>query len=64
MRLAGTCSRYSKNAMPQLAATATRSGLARRFLRCAYHANVMKTFEQTSSPAVVATVFRFTRVHS
>jgi hypothetical protein len=59
IRFAGTWSRYSKNAMPQLAATATRRGFARRFLKCAYQANVMKMFEHTRSPAVVATVFRF-----
>src|SRR6188508_554478 len=43
---------YSKNAMPQLASTATMSGLARRSRRCAYQANVMNTFERTSSTMV------------
>src|ERR1044071_7102170 len=49
MRLAGTWSRYSKNASPQLTPTATSSGAARRLRRCAYQANVMKTLEQMRS---------------
>lgn len=42
--------------MPQLTRIATQSGLARRSRRCAYYANVMKTFEQTSRPDVVSSV--------
>src|SRR5208283_5985339 len=47
-RLAGTCSRYSKNAMPQLTRMTSSSGLVLNF-KWPYHANVMKTFEQVSS---------------
>src|SRR5678809_1412324 len=53
MRLAGTCRRYSKSAMPQLAIAAIHQGLAERSFRCAYHAKVMNTLEATSiSPQV------------
>src|SRR5687768_7759858 len=55
MRFAGTCSRYSKNAMPQLTRTAIISGRVRRSRRCAYHANVMNTFEQIRSNTVRVT---------
>src|SRR5215467_5067991 len=48
MRLPGTCSRYSKNAIPQLTSAATYQGRSARFFRCAYQANVMKTFEAVS----------------
>src|SRR5215213_631770 len=51
MRLAGTCSRYSNRAMPQLTTAARYHGRSARFWRCAYHANVMNTFEQSSSSA-------------
>jgi hypothetical protein len=61
MRLAGTCTRYSNNAMPQLASAAITQGLADMFLRCAYHANVMNTFDTTSKPALCAQTGRFTR---
>ena len=47
--IGGTCSRYSKKAMPQLARTATMIGFALRSRRCAYHAKVMKMFESTSN---------------
>src|ERR1019366_1948084 len=47
-RLAGTCRRYSKNAMPQLGRMTSSSGLLLNF-KWPYHANVMKTFEQVSS---------------
>src|SRR5687767_1235581 len=53
MRLAGTCSRYSNSAMPQLTSAATYQAFPLRFLRWAYHANVMKTFEATSSRIAV-----------
>src|SRR5579863_10596200 len=49
MRLPGTCSRYSKKAMPQLASAARYQGRSARFFRCAYQANVMKTFEPMRS---------------
>src|SRR3954467_2959851 len=51
---------YSNSAMPQLTRIATMSGFARRSRRCAYHANVMKTFEQINSAADVAIVVKFT----
>src|SRR5688500_5617804 len=47
IRFAGTWSRYSKSAIPQLTSAATSHARPLRFRRCAYHANVMKTFEQT-----------------
>src|SRR6187431_2345582 len=52
MRLAGTCSRYSNSATPQLASAATYQGRAESSLRCAYQAKVMNTFEATSKSAV------------
>ena len=54
MRLAGTWSRYSNSAMPQLTNAATNQGRS-GFLRCAYQANVMNTFESTSRTAVFST---------
>src|ERR1700733_12593662 len=54
MRLAGTCRRYSKSAIPQLASAATYQARPLRFLRCAYQANVMKTFEPIRSSVVDA----------
>src|SRR5882672_10078740 len=47
-RLAGTCNRYSKKAMPQLARITSNSGLFLNF-KCPYQAKVMKTFEQIRS---------------
>src|SRR6185437_10199530 len=55
MRLAGTCSRYSNKAIPQLASAATYQGRSERFFRCAYQANVMKTFDPISSSVVGTT---------
>src|SRR5262245_400416 len=55
MRLAGTCSKYSNNATPQLTSAATYQGLALSSLRWAYQANVMKTFEAISSKIDCAT---------
>ncbi len=49
MRFAGTCSRYSKRAIPQLASAATHQARVERFRRWAYQAKVMKTFEQARS---------------
>src|SRR5690242_17173466 len=57
MRLAGTCSRYSKRAMPQLASAAIHQGLAESSFRCAYHAKVMNTLEATSRAAESATAW-------
>src|SRR6201988_2267749 len=54
MRFAGTISRYSKSAMPQLASAAIHQGLAESSFRCAYQAKVMNTLEATSRPAVAA----------
>src|ERR1700758_3743752 len=53
MRLAGTCSRYSKRAMPQLTMATTYHGepVLKNF-RWPYQAAVMKTFEATSSRMV------------
>src|SRR5688572_6068209 len=53
MRLAGTCSRYSNRAMPQLISAAMYHGDARSSLRCAYHAKVMKRLERPSRIAVL-----------
>src|SRR5215469_766258 len=55
MRLPGTCSRYSKKAMLQLASAATYQGRSARFFRCAYQANVMNTFDPISSSVVGTT---------
>src|SRR3954454_14263707 len=55
MRLAGTCSKYSKSAMPQLASAATYHGFEARFFKCAYHANVIKTLDAASSNVVLRT---------
>src|SRR6478609_1952019 len=52
MRLAGTCSRYSNRAIPQLAKAATIHGRPLRLRRWAYQAKVMNTFERTSRPTV------------
>src|SRR6188768_697655 len=52
MRLAGTCSRYSARAMPQLMTAAMYQGEAARFFRCPYQAKVMNTLEPISSSTV------------
>src|SRR2546428_654892 len=49
MRLAGTCSRYSARAMPQLTMAAVYQGAVARFFRWPYQASVMNTLEPTSS---------------
>src|SRR5690348_12340793 len=59
MRLAGTCSRYSNSAMPQLASAAMNQGLPERFLRCAYQAKVMNTFDRMSRPVAASVGDRF-----
>src|SRR6185436_17561706 len=55
MRLAGTISRYSKRAMPQLTRAAIHQGLAESSFRCAYQAKVMNTFDRARRPTEVAT---------
>src|SRR4051812_49606215 len=52
MRLAGTCSRYSNSAIPQLRIAATHHGRSARLRRCAYHAKVMNRFEAMRSRMV------------
>src|SRR4051812_27770822 len=52
MRLAGTCSRYSARAMPQLTSAAMYQGEVARFFRCPYQAKVMKMLEPISSSTV------------
>ena len=49
MRLAGTISRYSNRAMPQLASAATSQTRCSWYLRWPYQAKVMKTLEAVSS---------------
>src|ERR1700682_5499691 len=56
IRFAGTCSRYSNSAMPQLTSAAIHHGFDDSSLRWAYQANVMKKFDATSNPAHMATV--------
>src|SRR5215469_7738893 len=57
MRLPGTCSRYSKKAIPQLRIAARYQGRVARFFRCAYQAKVMKTFEAMSSSVALTIGF-------
>src|SRR6187397_1902227 len=57
MRLAGTCSTYSKSAMPQLTTAARYQGVVSRCFRCPYQATVMKRFDATSNVMVSATVW-------
>src|SRR5215207_4047188 len=52
MRFAGTCSMYSKKAIPQLATAATYHFRSPRVRRWPYQANVMKTFESASRATV------------
>ena len=52
MRLAGTWSRYSARAMPQLTRAAKYQGAVARFLRWPYQAIVMNTLEAASSKMV------------
>src|SRR5258706_9701548 len=54
IRLAGTCSRYSNSAMPQLTSAATIHGFDCRFFRCPYHANVINRLDAASMSAVSA----------
>src|SRR5687768_5873143 len=53
MRFAGTWSRYSKKAMPQLATAAQYHGFVFQFFKCAYHANVMNAFEKINNTTVL-----------
>ena len=52
MRLAGTWSKYSKIAIPQLIKAAMIHGFDRRLFRCPYRANVMKMLESVSRTIV------------
>src|SRR5688572_12194979 len=52
MRLAGTCSRYSKQAIPQLTKAAMYHGRSLRSLRWAYQAKVMNTLDAASKRMV------------
>src|SRR5690606_18817623 len=52
MRLAGTCSRYSASAMPQLTKAAMYHGAVAMLRRCPYQAMVMNTLDATSSSTV------------
>src|ERR1051325_1154742 len=61
MRLAGTCSKYSKSAMPQLTNAAMYHFRSARFLRCAYQANVMKMFDAQRSKLVFTRTGIFAR---
>src|SRR5574341_1458613 len=54
MRLAGTWIKYSNNAMLQLTIAAMYHLLFCRFLRCPYHAKVMKRLDKTSNEIVCA----------
>ena len=54
IRLPGTWSKYSKNAMPQLTSAATIHGLPLSSFRCAYQANVMKTLLKLNNRIVSA----------
>ena len=56
MRFAGTCTMYSKNAIPQLMAAATYHGFNDKILRWAYQANVINKFEIASNVTVNAMV--------
>lgn len=56
MRFAGTCTMYSKNAMPQLMVAAMYHGFSDKFLRWAYQANVMNKLEIASKVTVSAMV--------
>ena len=57
IRLAGTWSRYSNKAMPQLMRAAMNHGLEARDLRWPYQASVIKTLLRMSIPAVMRMVF-------
>ena len=52
MRFAGTWSRYSKKAIPQLTKAAINQGLLDRFFRCPYHAKVIKALLHESRQTV------------
>ena len=52
MRLAGTCTIYSKKAIAQLIKAATYQGLDTKSRKCAYQAMVMKTLETISNKTV------------
>lgn len=57
MRLAGTCKRYSKNAIPQLTKMTNNKGLLLKFFKRPYQAKVINKFEKKRNVTVVNTVF-------
>src|ERR1700676_5555710 len=54
MRFAGTCSRYSNSAIPQLTVAAIHHGLDCMLRRCPYQANVMNRLEPMRRIAAVS----------
>src|SRR6476620_9789306 len=56
MRLAGTWKQYSKKAMPQLIIVTFHNGTF-WYLRCPYHAKVIKILEISSRRMVIMSVF-------
>src|SRR6185437_7941372 len=58
MRLAGTWNMYSAAAISHDTSAAIHHGRVDRLRRCAYHANVMNTFEQVSSSALARAGWR------
>jgi len=52
IRFAGTWSKYSNKAIPQLTNTATIQGLWEKFFKCPYQANVIKKLLQINMKAV------------
>src|ERR1700752_4293383 len=52
MRFAGTWSRYSNRAMPQLTIAAIYHLRSWRFFKCAYQAKVMNTFDPISNKVI------------
>lgn len=59
IRLAGTCNRYSNNAMPHEINAAIHHGLLVKFFKWPYHAKVMKMFDKINRPAVCTAMGRF-----
>src|ERR1700682_4130636 len=55
MRFAGTCSRYSNSAIPQLTVAAIHHGLDCMVRRCPYQANVMSRLEPMRRIAALST---------
>src|SRR5574341_1123319 len=55
MRLAGTWSKYSKQAIPQLRSAAMYHGRSLKFFKWAYQAKVIKMFDAASNNVVLIT---------